>query len=247
MFTQPIDMVYPIGPGCEWGAHEELRYSLRSACKNVPGLRNVYLVGHCPTWVKNVIHLPHGDPHTSNKDANLIDKVRFACERPELSEYFIRLSDDQYFLKQFLLEDQLVPVASNNYLTDPINQGSSKYLKRAKRTRDYLIRNRHTAWNFDGHMPYVYNKSDFARVMAVVDYQTPPGYCINTLYFNSAGVTNPRTNFSSLQVHIGGHFSLNHLQSKIVGKHFLNNDFNGLNDAYKQLLQLLFPEKCRFE
>ena len=98
-----IDVVYPLGTGSRWNDNE-LRYSLRSLEKNFPDLGRVWIVGHRPAWLTGVVHVAMDDVHRHNKDANLIDKILAAC-RAGVSERFVRMSDDQVFLRPVRFAD----------------------------------------------------------------------------------------------------------------------------------------------
>ena len=77
----------------------ELRYSLRSLEKNYKNLERVWIIGHLPKWAKAVTHIDQGDPYRKNKDANLIAKIVRLGYESSLSEKFIMMSDDHYFLQ----------------------------------------------------------------------------------------------------------------------------------------------------
>jgi hypothetical protein len=250
MKHQPIDIVYPIGSGCEWGEFEELRYSIRSACKYVQGLRNIYLVGHRPIWATDVIHLPMGDPHTQNKDANLIEKVLRACMQYGLSERFIRMSDDQYFLRPWLLQEHLQPLAYGNIVADGVKwrgDATKKYHQKIIRTRDTLLKQGCDTWFYDTHSPAVYHKDLFVQAMSQVDYKMPPGFTINTLYFNLIGTQPCGRELFEMRYELPNHHSLEHITKKCAGRYFLNNTPGGISDGLKQYLAQEFGEKCRFE
>ncbi len=243
-----IDIVYPIGPGSEWQGHEELRYSIRSACKHVQGLRDIYIIGFCPAWAKGVIHIPVPDVHKHNKDANLIDKVLAACQQPALSTLFIRMSDDQYFLKPWTLSRNIKPQAHGCLVRDGITwRGNGKYHTKIERTLKVLQQHGKKTWFFDTHLPSVYDKFEFIEAMRQVDYITSPGFTINTLYHNMAGNKPNGLLLHNQWAGIKEKLTLAEIADKCQGKQYLNNTPGGLSDGFKQYLQEQFAEPCRFE
>jgi hypothetical protein len=92
-----VDAVFVIGTGSKNG-NEELRYALRNLDRNCPFVRDVYICGECPSWVdtSEVRHLKWPDRFSHAKDANIIDKLRHACEQPGISERILFCSDDQF-------------------------------------------------------------------------------------------------------------------------------------------------------
>lgn len=78
-----IDVVYKLGNGSRFD-DAELRYSLRSL-SNFRDLGKIYVVGKKPAWIKNVIHIPAGDPYKSNKDANIINKIILAATHSDIT------------------------------------------------------------------------------------------------------------------------------------------------------------------
>lgn len=93
----PIDAVFVIGTGSVNG-NEELRYALRNLDRNCRFVRDVYICGECPSWVdKSVVkHLQWPDRFHHAKDANIIDKLRHACECKGIAKRILFCSDDQF-------------------------------------------------------------------------------------------------------------------------------------------------------
>lgn len=91
------------------GNHLEIEYviaSLKKYCSSWVG--RIFIVGSKPPEaIKNdVIHIPCDDPYTHCKDANIIHKLRYACEHiPDLSEDFLMISDDQIVTRASTWDD----------------------------------------------------------------------------------------------------------------------------------------------
>lgn len=95
--SDPVDAVFVVGIGSSHG-NEELRYAMRSLAKNCGFIRDVYICGTCPSFVDRsaVKHLQWPDRFTHAKDANIIDKLRHACEHPGIAKRILFCSDDQF-------------------------------------------------------------------------------------------------------------------------------------------------------
>lgn len=98
--TAALDLLYIVRPGDD---NDELRYSLRSVAANLPH-RSVWVVGHCPAWVRNVTRLElepltDGSAEDNLKFDNQRQSLAAACAHPELSETFVLLNDDMFVME----------------------------------------------------------------------------------------------------------------------------------------------------
>lgn len=102
----PVDAVFVIGNG-SIDCNEELRYALRNLDKHCKFIRDVYICGVCPPWVDraNVKFLPWPDKFNHAKDANIIDKLRHACEQKGIAKRILFCSDDQFQTRECAWED----------------------------------------------------------------------------------------------------------------------------------------------
>ncbi len=94
---QTVDAVFVIGTGSV-DDNRELMYALRNLDTNCRFIRDVYICGYCPNWVDKtkVKHLQWPDRFKHAKDANIIDKLRHACEAPGIAKNILFCSDDQF-------------------------------------------------------------------------------------------------------------------------------------------------------
>lgn len=101
-----VDAVFVIGTGSV-DNNEELRYALRNLEKHCKFVRNVYISGFCPPWVDKsaVIHLNWPDRFSHAKDANIVDKLRHACEQRGIAKRILFCSDDQFQTRECTWED----------------------------------------------------------------------------------------------------------------------------------------------
>ena len=100
------DVIYVLGTGSRWH-NNEIRFSLRSLEKNLMGFRRVFVVGECPGFLQNVIHIPATDIFNPqvNADGNIINKVLTACADERISDDFLFINDDHLVLKPIAVSE----------------------------------------------------------------------------------------------------------------------------------------------
>src|SRR5690554_930418 len=92
--SSAIDIVYFLRVD-DKNNSEELRYSLRSL-KHIPH-GNVFIVGEMPEWVTNVTHI--NVQQTGTKNQNVTTGLRKAIRSELISDDFILMNDDFFFMK----------------------------------------------------------------------------------------------------------------------------------------------------
>lgn len=173
-----MDIVIPYG-----GNGDSIKFALRSIDKYF-NYDNVFIVTDkkCNNINnKNVILLNCGDKHSSNKDANLFDKVIFACENGVENE-FMFWSDDQAIIKEH--EIQYVYNIRNPIKMMPTCKWENRLVRTGYFLKDNL--NVNIEFNFDSHVPQAMKKDEFLKIKNI-DYSTGLGFTICTLYFGIAG------------------------------------------------------------
>lgn len=86
------DLVYPLRAGSYNTEFPELCYSLRSA----PDGHQVWVLGGKPKWLVNANHVPI--PQSQGKYQNVRKIMRWACVSPLISDPFLWLNDDVFWL-----------------------------------------------------------------------------------------------------------------------------------------------------
>lgn len=180
-----IDVVYKLGVGSKYN-DLELKYSLRSL-SNFKDLGKVYIIGHKPNWIKNVIHFPLQDVFTANKDANLINKLILATQDKDLSRTFLNFSDDQLLMKECSLKDFQIPYYDNTLINFQPDQKLGRWKTRLKNTIRALQERGFSANCYEAHIPVLIIKDLFIQTVFQYPYPEGQGMCGNTLYFNSIG------------------------------------------------------------
>ena len=241
-----MDVVYALGSGSCW-QNNELRYSLRSIEENILNLGNVYVVGICPEWLGNVIHIPAQDPFNHNKDGNIISKVLKECSREELTKNFLFMNDDYVILNKVIIEDM------KGWYINMMDQykdcwyEKNAWNKAVKRTMDYLKSKNLPLYHYDGaHCPQLYNKYTFQKVMNMVGWNGESCYTISNLYLNVTGaepgnVIRIKATFQD-EIH-----NMDIIKKKCANAIFMSYNNSGLTDELKVFLQETFPDKSKYE
>jgi len=247
-----MDLVLPLGKGISWNL--ELKYVLRSWDKYYEDLGNVFLVGNIEwikekhPWLKKVKLVQCDDPFNRNKDANITRKVIKVIDTQELSEPFIRASDDQYLLKKV---DNFPPVYSQDLMEKPRewwNKGS-RWKNRLKRTHRILFVKGKPVYNYDVHFP-LETRHDFKKIMESYPYTKSIGYTINTLYFNNAISEHIKAEDIRVMIEIPIR-NEEKVKEALKGKTFLCYSGKGgdqaLTPELKNVIMNKFKKKSKFE
>lgn len=247
---EKVDVVYKLGIGSRFN-DAELRYSLRSL-KNFLPLRNVYLVGHRPNWVTNVIHIPAIDAYKNNKDGNLISKLILATVDKDLSAEFLNMSDDQLFLKSCSYEDIKVPYIDNIHIQFVEGKRLNRWEQRLRNSIVALQQDGLPTNCFEAHIPTLLGKKNYASILFRYPYGEDRGMVGNTLYFNTLktqgkeGVEQvlARVIEKTIQEREDVREVLRQL---CKDKMFLNYSQGVEGEQMFGFLQELFPEKSKYE
>lgn len=232
-----MDIVIPYG-----GDGPGIKYALRSIEKNFD-YNNIFIVTdkpceHLNKKLLNFINV--GDTHTSNKDANLFDKVIAACEQG-VSDEFMFWSDDQAILKPH--DIKYVYNIRNATQMMPTCKWEGRLVRTGMFVRDVL--KREMPFNFDSHVPQAMKRDEFLKIKGL-DYQSGMGFTICTLYFGIAGwfdreLVEQRKVKATFE---GGHFNA----SEIEGKNWIGWDrTTHERTQLRNTLDTLFPKKSIFE
>jgi hypothetical protein len=168
----PTDVIIPYNDRSTQ-KHLELRMCLRSITKHLTGVRNVIIVGYCPSWATNVIHIPfEEDPRNRFRDRNIYNKIAAAFKRKDVSDNILMVHDDHFLLQDY--DAGAFPY----YHCGPMVPGQGQYAHTKENTISVLGE----CNNYDTHCPIVFNKQKFMDTVAQVDWDKWYGYCIKTLY-----------------------------------------------------------------
>lgn len=245
--AEAVDAVFVVGTGSEH-ANEELRYALRSLEQNCKFVRNVYICGECPPWIDtaHVRHLQWPDRFSHAKDANIIDKLRHACETRGVAKKILFCSDDQFQTKPCTWDD-FAPRYLKAYLSDDKwygNQGRiwhnrlRKTLEREKVRRIGAGLDVSTIYYYQPHIWMQIDRDEFIAYAKWCDYTRRDDTIIASGYFNFVNASG-QPNFDHVFLSRGSSAEIP------VARHVAYHD--GSYRIAIEMLRRLFPGKSRFE
>jgi hypothetical protein len=154
-----MDLVYI----CRSGENEELRYSIRSAVKNLK-FDNLWVVGGKPSWYSgNHIEVDQ----TKNKYANAINNLKTLARSEEISESFILMNDDFYILNK--VDD--VPYMHSKNLDDKIKArenlfSGNSYIKLLRQTLVSISKKTNgPVLDYELHVPMIMEKKKLLHAL----------------------------------------------------------------------------------
>lgn len=246
--TPPVDAVFVIGKGSKH-ENEELRYALRSLDSNCKFVRNVYICGECPEWVdkSSVIHLPWPDRFRHAKDANIIDKLKHACERKEIAKRIIFCSDDQFQIVECSWDDfspkYLRKYKEGDKWIDEREGGWFKYLKgtlsrEIKRRKEKGL-SLDSVYYYEPHIWAQIDRDRFLEYAKWSEYDKSKYTIIMSGYFNYID--------AKTESKVGHHHFLSGNEKYLPDVvHIAYTDGESYDTAMK-FLRLIFRDRSRFE
>jgi hypothetical protein len=231
------DLVYILGTGSRW-RNNEIRYSLRSVERNLPG-HKVFIVGECPTWATSITHIPAADDN-KNKLLNARAKYMAAAKDQRISDEFVLMNDDFFVLKPV----ENIPAYSRGTLAEMLRRHPTQdgyYYKSLKDTKCLLnsmgILN---PLDFEIHAPIIFNKEKLITTIELIGTQN--AYSIRSCYGN----------LHNLDPRVTTDFKASNLAEFT---HQINRDpaYLSISDAvvaqreFRDWIRRTFPEPSQFE
>jgi hypothetical protein len=230
-----MDVVLPLGTGSK-NDNLEIRYCLRSIEKYLSDLENIFVIGACPDFLQNIIHIPATDiPDRKRIQYNIFQKIKTACYDKRISDDFYCTSDDCFLLREYIRDYNHRGLLSENIGNYTSTQ---TYGRTLKNTLDLLP----DGYDY-GHGPIVYNKEKFFKSVCTAPWQVNFGYSIKALYCNMNGLVDKYM----LDCNIKSYTSYNEIGLKQLGRPYFAVNDAGLNEDMKKFLHDLFPDKSQFE
>ena len=159
-----MDLVYI----CRSGDNEELRYSIRSAVKNLK-FDNLWVVGGKPDWYSgNYLRVIQN----KSKYTNARNNLKAICTSSEISNSFILMNDDFYILNKV----DNVPYMHGGMLSKKISTyneltGNTRYVLMLKKTFANLSRKLgNNVLDYELHVPMVMQKEKLLKIIDVPDF-----------------------------------------------------------------------------
>jgi hypothetical protein len=232
MSNNAIDLVYICGSG----HNEELRYSIRSAVKNLK-FNNLWVVGGKPNWyIGNYIEVAQN----KSKYVNARNNLRAICSSPEISDSFILMNDDFYIMNKV----DNVPYMHGGLLADKITKyknltGDTRYVLMLKRTLLNLSRRiNKDVLDYELHVPMVMEKEKLLNVIELPDlWRSRYG---NT--FNVGGIEMDDVKVYSFGALTKKSYDINNLKYNYLSSN--NDSFEMIKD---KILNIDFADKTVYE
>lgn len=218
----------------------DLKYALRSVDKFLSGYGDIFLIGEKPKWAKNIIHIPYSEiPSEIHKERNILNKIKFACYADEITNDFIFMNDDHFFISP---KEGYSEFYYKKDLKDSLNN-SSMYRHTMRHTYEYLLENGKKTFNYDTHCPIMYNKRKFLTTFEPIDFNIDFGYGIKSLYANLNDVDGVQMD----DLKFVGKNTLEDVEKKCENRHIISCNETSLRSGLGDYLKKMFPKKSRFE
>lgn len=155
--------------------NEELRYSLR-LIDNLPNVRNVYIFGGCPDFLKPKYlkkRIKQSPPTQENKWDNSGKIFWEILNDPDVSDNFYLMMDDVYVTK---------PISEYVNLSRPsmYTTRHSDYYNAKRDAYKWLLVHGKPTRDFEQHRPFLYNKQKARELFPMYPIQT----CFRSVYGN---------------------------------------------------------------
>jgi hypothetical protein len=228
-----MDLVY----FCRDGDNEELRYSIRSAVKNLK-FDKLWVVGGKPSWYTG----PYIEvPQRGRKYQSVQDNAYKIFHSPEISDPFVLMNDDFYvispvdsinnfngglLLDRAILYDNLAPM--------------SKYTQKLFDTHSFFVkRGIQNPLDFELHVPMVINKSGFYKAFT-------SRYLWRSLYGNMQNIPSLKME-EDVKVYVNGPLLPKSYNIGNLKYPYLSSDDASFSFLHQYLLKEMFPEPSIYE
>jgi len=149
-----MDIVYVCKKS--WGHENELRFSLRSAERNLK-FDKVFIFGHKASFLNDkVIHVSGGDT-SKDKFVNVARKISMIVDDQRISDDFIYMNDDFFILKEYPTIPYYCNKSIRAWVDSTDTKESFKGTKWHQNIHD-LYKTFPEGMFFETHFPIVYNK-----------------------------------------------------------------------------------------
>jgi hypothetical protein len=230
---------------------DELKYSIRSLCKYAKFDFDIVLVGDKPDWY-NGKFIPT-TPIRNKRFTRAFDiakKLEIICESKIISENFIYMYDDQYFINDVYLSDLEKSISINEIKERrKPNVGSEVWRELMSRTVDALVSNGNDiVYNYETHLPRTLNKKKLKLIIDAYDLHHVP-LLFNTLYFNEyfeqPEIILEKEN--KIKAGIYKAMTSDEIRNLCASKLIMNHGEKAFNHPLKLFLKNTYHKICKFE
>ncbi len=241
------DVVYllgPKGPLDYW----ELRISLRSVEKFFSTPPRLWVVGYKPRWLNtDTVRFIPNKATFSSKECNIISNLVRAANEFDLTDEFVAMSDDHFFLQPTTWND-LRPYHLGAHKRNPRDYRPG-YWTNVWRTGEMLRLANKPDFVCDAHVPYPISKAHVRRLRSFIKPRCTE-YTVFSSYFGWTGYQADRLE----QLPPGLRADLRHcknveqIEAKLPGARFgLFGANSGPLEWMRDYFLQMFPEPSRYE
>lgn len=253
--SKTVDAVYPYAQAGEvW---DELRYSIRSVAENFLDLRDIWVIGDQPAWLKDVNIVPKTREYFNDDDVmkniDYTQSILWAAINPKISDPFLVINDDHYILApmtaQQIEERTMVREDMSVYSQDERNTGNREWQVAVWNQYDRLRSLGLSGWNFECHTPVLVTKSQIIQTWAFFGYGD--GALIwKSAYFNMFPPKSTTASLSESSGHKAGIYEClpyHEIKEKGDAAIYLNHNDDGMNHDLQRYIHERFPTPSIYE
>jgi hypothetical protein len=169
-----MDVVYVFKKRPELLGNDELLYSIRSLknmlkCDFDEEKDKLWIIGDKPNYINSKVrHIQMTDPYLYNQ-SNVIRKLLKMCDNPDLSDDFIFMNDDFFFINA-----KKIMTYSFGNIKDFKDRRQGYYLDAIENCETHLSRLGLGDVNYEVHYPMVFNKHKLKEVLSRVEWEDYP-------------------------------------------------------------------------
>jgi len=158
---------------------KELELSIKSIRKFFDGEASIFVFGDDPE-IEGVTHVPM--ERLPNKHEDQLNKLRAAIDHTGVTEEFVWMMDDIYFLKSLNIDDLRLQRYANDWTIETIEKWLPKkgWNTRRRTTLLELHKRGQPFKDYSTHLPHVYTKTN----LRIMDHQWGTPYLWDILYSN---------------------------------------------------------------
>jgi hypothetical protein len=235
---EKIDLVYILGTGSRWGDNE-IRYSLRSVEKYFPKAGRVFIIGECPDWATNVIHIKMEDKE-QNKLLNARAKYFMAATNPQIGKEFVLMNDDFFFLKTVSKIPNFSRGKLQNMMDKHPTKGGYYYHSLADTKKRLDAMGIPDALDFEIHAPMIFNRSKLETVINMIG--SDRAFSIRSCYGNLMGLKPEKiVDFKAANI---AEFAYQRLRNERI---LSINDALVCNDDFRAWMRQKYPKMSKYE
>ena len=216
--------------------NEELRYSIRSVVENFP-VRNIWIFGYCPSWLKEVIHVKIPQNGQKWENSKMLFSAIANCE--SLPDEFVLFNDDFFVVEKVdkveqwydgLLQDRI------DHLRETFKNQYPLYANQLQQVVDRLAEHGITEpKNYAVHKPMLFNRKKMLKSLELTKDLPMSLRSFYANYFNVGGIDAPDT-----KVFTTGPYDF-------PGPYLSSDDRTFRLGRIGRNIRAAFPNKCKYE